>query len=152
MKKNLYIEFIAMCAFVFGCVGCNLAPGSYPYAEIYNLNTNENNLISAIKKFKTANPEYKVPSIVGLIDGRSSDVADHWYHVYFYNKADNEIIYTWIRQLNKEEVSFAFVSINKGLELGNWNRVNKDYQKKENKQKIKKFEEQILDEIKRFLE
>lgn len=152
MRRNLHREIIVICTFIFACFGCNLAPGSYPYAERYQLNTEESKLISAVEKFKSLNPEYEVPHIVGLADGRSADVTDHWYHIYFYNKKDDEIIYTWVRRLNKKEVSFALVSVNNGLELGNWKRVNKDYPNKENKQKIKKFEELILDEIKKLLE
>ena len=39
-------------------VSCNLAPGSYPYAEIYEFQVSESRLISAVEKFKNENPKY----------------------------------------------------------------------------------------------
>ena len=59
---------------------------------------------------------------------------------------DYQIIYTWIRG-NK----FAFISINKGTEIGNWKRINKDLNDSENKEEKKKFEERILNKIKEEL-
>lgn len=147
----MHIVIISSFILVLACIGCNLAPGSYPYAEIYKLNTEESKLISAVEESKVSNPEFNVPYTVGLIDGQSTNITDHWFHIYFYNKDDDEIIYTWVHQINKNEVSFALVSFNKGLKPGNWKRINKGYQNIENKQRIKKFECLILDKIKEKL-
>jgi hypothetical protein len=121
---------------------CEFAPGSYPNAEIYEFNTTEEQLINAIEEFKINNPHFAVPENLRLIDGRSKDKLDHWYHVWFYYEKENQIIYTWTRK-NK----IALVSINSGTVLGNWKDINKDFSSSENKKQKKKFEERILNKI-----
>ena len=55
-----------------------------------------------------------------LKDGRRNE-KDHWYHVYFYYQQENEIVKTWVRS-SESGTTFAFVGINSGLTLGNWER------------------------------
>lgn len=129
-----------------GCISCSLSPGSYPFAERYEINCSESDLILAIEKFKMENPGYKLPSQSQLKDGRR-DENDHWYHVYFYYEKENEIVKTWIRKTSDGTVTFAFVAINEGLTLGKWKNINNDYSKKENKLQKKKFEDLVLNEI-----
>jgi hypothetical protein len=104
----------------------------------------EDKLIDEVTKFKLGNPDFYVPEYIGLIDGRSKNKRDHWYHIWFYLKKENQIIYTWIRG-NK----FALISINEGTELGKWKRINKDFSRKENKEQKAKFEKLILNKIKK---
>ena len=143
MKKMFYLLIASFLAFT----SCNFAPGSYPYAEIYEFEVSEDKLIEATDKFKIDNPDFHVPEYIGLIDGRSKDKTDHWYHIWFYYKKENQIIYTWIRG-NK----IAFISINEGTELGNWKRINKDFSRKENKAQKEKFEKLILNQIKKNIQ
>jgi hypothetical protein len=133
---------------------CNFAPGSYPYAETYELNYSEEEVKTAINKFKQEHSEYIVPKVTvdgvaswDLIDEQSKE-PNHWYGVYFYYKNENKIIYTWTRSAEKGKTTFAFVSINNGLILGNWKRINKDFSRSENEKEKKKFEERILNKIK----
>lgn len=149
MKKMTHVLIISNMLLMFSCISCNLAAGSYPYAEQYNIKNSEFNLVVAINKFKEANPEYKVPVQTQLKDGRRNE-NDHWYHVYFYYKQENEIVKTWVRSTGSE-TTFAFVGLNVGLTLGNWKEINKDYSKKENKLQKEKFERLILNEIKKQL-
>lgn len=142
MKKLLY--FLKMG--ILFLASCNLAPGSYPYAEVYELGASEEKLIEATNKFKTGHPDFMVPEYIGLVDGRSPDNTDHWYHVWFFYKEENKIVYTWIRG-NK----FALISINEGSELGNWKNINKDFTRSGNNQEKRKFEERILNRIKESL-
>lgn len=137
--------------------GYNFAPGSYPYAEEYELDYPEEEVKSAINKFKQENPEYIVPKITvnnhgswDLTDGQSKEPA-HWYSIYFYYKNENRILFTWTRPAEKNKTTFAFVSINDGLNLGNWKRINKDLSRSENKEEKKKFEEWILNKVKENL-
>lgn len=130
-------------------VSCNLSPGSYPNAEIYEFRSNETVIISAVESFKNNNPDYCVPEQTKLKDGKSNDRNDHWYHIYFYYKDKNCIIYTWVRQISKDMTSFAFVSVNEGLNLGNWKDINKDFSHNENKLQKEMFEQRILNEIKK---
>jgi hypothetical protein len=149
MKRIVYFALGIETLILLWSVSCNLAPGSYPNAEIYELKINETELISAIERFKKNNPDYCVPEQTQLKDGKSDDKNDHWYHIYFYYKDKNWIIYTWVRQTNKDITSFAFVSVNEGLILGHWKVINKDYSSKENKLQKELFEKRILNEIKK---
>lgn len=133
---------------MFGCISCSLAPGSYPYAERYEISCSESDLILAIEKFKMENPEFNLPSQAQLKDGRR-DENDHWYHVYFYYESENKIVKTWVRKVSDGTTTFAFVAINDGLTLGKWKDINNGYSKKENKLQKEKFERLILNEIKK---
>lgn len=135
---------------VLGTFACNISAGSYPYVEIYEIDTDEATLIEAIKIFKKNNIEYNVPISTQLSDGRN-DSSDHWYSVYFYYAKENQIIYAWTRPTNKEKTSFALVGINSGLKLGNWRDINKDFSPVENQQQKKMFEDRIVKSIKEIL-
>lgn len=131
------------------------APGSYPYAQTYELNFPEDKVIQLINKFKSDNPEYIVPKVkinnsgsFDLPDERK-DSSDHWYHIYFYLQKENIIIYSWTRPLTKNKTTFAFVSINKGLSIGNWQDINHDLSSSENDKFIQIFETEILNPIKK---
>ena len=128
-------------------IACNFAPGSYPYAEEYEINAPESTLVDAIQEFKKNNPQYIVPDQTQLKDGRNDD-KDYWYHIYFYYPKENQIIYSWTRPAEKGKTTFAFISINDGLALGNWKEINKDFSRSENTEQKKKFEERILNKIK----
>lgn len=140
--KSFVLIFISLLI----SMSCNLAPGSYPYAEEYKFDTNEQNLIRAIRGFKETNPEFQIPESTQLKDGRKAN--DFWFHVYFYYSNENEIVKCWTRAIDKNHTTFAFVGINKGLKLGNWKMINQDYTRSENKMQKKKFEERILNKIK----
>lgn len=137
--------------------GCNFAPGSYPYAQEYELDCPEEKVISAIKTFKQEFPEYIVPRV--SVDGQGSwDLIDEptkdpafWHKFYFYYKSENQIIFTWTRSTEYNKTTFAFVSINDGLNLGNWKNINKDLNHEENEKAKKMFEEKILSKIKEKL-
>ncbi len=143
----------------FIVLSCDFAPGSYPNAEIYVLNYPEEDVKNAIKKFKTDNPEFKVPNVtidmkgdIVLLDEEIGNPKPHWFKFYFYDKKNNEILYTWIRDKDKNNTKFAFISVNKGLDLKKWEIINRDFSRKENKEQLKKFEERILSKVKYYLE
>lgn len=152
MRIKTYSAIVLISMTLLCWSACNFAPGSYPYAEKYKLQVKESELILAVEKFKESNPEYCVPPQAQLKDGKSNDSDDHWYHIYFYYKKENQIIYTWVRQVDRDYTSFAFVSINNGLILGSWKDINKDFSNKENKLQKEKFEQMILNEIKKLIE
>lgn len=143
--------------FLLKTTACNFSPGSYPYAETYELNYAEEEVKSAINKFKQEHSEYIVPKVtidgkasLDLIDGQSKE-PNHWYVVYFYYLKENQILLTWTRPSENGKTTFAFVSVNKGLTLGNWKEINKDFSLAENNEEKKKFEERILNKIKEKL-
>jgi hypothetical protein len=108
-----------------------LSAGSYPYAEGYEINAVDSVLNRVILQFKEENPEFKVPKQLQLRDG-PNDEMDHWSHIYFYYPEENEILYTWTRRISDSKTTFAFVSVNKGLTLGNWLKINHDFDSESN--------------------
>lgn len=131
---------------LFFC-SCDLSPGSYPYAEVYEFDgIKEETLIEAVELFKYENPTYAVPKGLGLIDGRDESKIDHWYHLWFNYSGENQILYAWIRG-----DKFAFVSINQGTSLGNWKSINQDFDDSRNRKEKEKFERLILNEIKKYI-
>lgn len=153
MKKfrlGLILAYFMSISFFY--ISCNFTAGSYPYAEKYLIKTDENSLISSIIDFKKNNPKYNIPNSTRLIDGRSPSKDDYWYHIYFYYPEENQIVYTWIRNENKNETAFALIGINQGLELGKWRTINKDFSRSENAEQKKKFEDRILKKVKEILQ
>lgn len=161
MRGKIIVIIFVSVALSVGFVlwfGCKFAPGSYPYAEEYELNYPEERVKEAIKKFKRDNIEYIVPRVMvngqgtwELLDERTKD-PDLWFKFYFYYKKEDQILYTCIRPVNNQKTTFAFVSINQSLNLGNWKSINKDFSPSENKELKGKFEQRILNEIKKNLE
>lgn len=132
----------------------NFAPGSYSYAEEYELNFSEAEVQNAIESFKFENPEYMVPKITINSNQEEWELMDeptqsppHWHKFYFYYKPEDQIIYTWIRPKGENKTIFAFVSINDGLTIQKWKDINKDFSHSEKKKETKKFEERILNKI-----
>ncbi|WP_264536246.1 hypothetical protein [Flavobacterium sp. N1736] len=135
-----------ICLFIyFVFSSCNLAPGSYPYAEIYEFDVSEEVLIKAVEEFKIDNPKYTLPNQERFIDGKKNK-KDHWFHVWFYYPDRNKIVKSWIRG-NK----IAFVGIGEGMDLRSYKEINKDFGYSENKEEKRMFEEQILKKIKEKL-
>jgi hypothetical protein len=131
---------------VLTVTSCNFAPGSYPYAERYSINTDEASLIKIVEQFKQTHPEYIVPDNCKLIDGRYTE-KEHWYHIYFYYPKENQIVSTWLRSAENGKTTFAFVAVNNGLALGNWKEINKDFNWGDNREQKRIFEERILDKV-----
>jgi hypothetical protein len=112
---------------------------------MYTLPFPEKDVIEAVEAFKARTPESTVP-LENLPDGRKDD-TDYWYHIYFFMSNQQEIVHCWTQPISKTETKFAFVGINRGLRLGNWRLVNKDFKGKENKEVIKRFETIFLNPI-----
>jgi len=146
IKVSIIVLVIVGIILCYLWIGYNFAPGSYPYVETYEINVNDSTLITAIRKFKSDNPQYNVPTQTQLKDG-PRDSNDHWYHIYFYYMKENQIVKTWVRQTDMNKTTFAFVGVNNGLILGNWKFINKDFSRSENKEQKKKFEERILNKL-----
>lgn len=146
MRIKKYIKYLLL-ANIGLFSSCNFAPGSYPYAEIYDFQTDELQLVNAVKEFKRENPTFEVPKQTNLIDGKRNDIDDHWYHVYFYYQDTNQIISTWIRKKDDEVTSLALIAINDGLRLGNWKYLNKDFSDSDNIIQKKKFENSIIKKV-----
>ncbi len=131
-----------------------ISPGSYGNAEKYELEFPEEKVIEAISKLKALDKDIVVPKVTiqntgqwDLNDGKERE-TDYWYKFYFYNKAKNQILYTWTRPSGLNTTTFAFVSLNNGLDIGYWEDINEDLGFFENRKIKKNFEETILKRIK----
>jgi hypothetical protein len=154
MKKIILIILIFLVSILLLLFFAHkFSPGSYVHAEEYVINVNESDLIKVIQNFKKDNPQYIVPEQTQLIDGRRNETGqNHWYHVYFYNQDENKIVKCRTRPIEKGKTTFVFIGINDGLALGNWKMINKDFNRSQNKEEKKKFEEYILNRIKKALD
>ncbi|MEP6711626.1 MAG: hypothetical protein ABJA37_04375 [Ferruginibacter sp.] len=143
--------------FLLKMTACNFGPGSYSYAETYELNYSEEKTKKAINDFKQENPDFLVPKTTIKNQG-SYDLVDepikepsYWYCFYFYYKNENKIILTLTRSVSKDKSLIAFVSINEGLDLGHWKDINKNFSSSQDDKEKRKFEERILNKIKEKL-
>jgi|GEM_PF-1147094 len=133
-----------------------ISAGSYAFSETYNLNYSEAKVIKAIKEFKEQNPIHQVPEV--SISSNSSFVLEDkrsenglWFIVYFYDANKNKILNIAVRG-NETNTNLEFESVNDGLKIGNWKRINLDFSYDENEQLKKRFEESFLNSIKKLLE
>lgn len=155
------------CLIILSAMMCSckwMAAGSYPFVESYNIPLEKNTVVGIITKFKEDNPQLNLPDSVyngdvklNLLDGHKEDenaTGSHWYFFRFYDKEQNQIITTWVRESGKndKEATFALVSIKKDARIGRWQRVNDDLKGKENKAAIARFETLILEPIKQRLQ
>jgi hypothetical protein len=139
MKKMIYLFIL----FVF--TSCDFAPGSYPYAEVYEFDVSEEVLIKAVEEFKSDNPKYALSNQERFIDGKRNE-KDHWYHIWFYYPDRNKVVKSWIRG-NK----IAFVGIGDGMDLSNYKEINKDFARQANTNEKEIFERLILDKINNYI-
>jgi hypothetical protein len=144
-EKYFFLIFVTFLS------GCNLSPGSYPYAEKYEINSKEQDVIKAIETFKNIYPQYKTPEEIGLVDSRGKE-HDHWYHIYFYYPEENQIVYAWTRPIDGKRTTLALISVNEGLTLGNWKDINHDFKKSDNEKQKAIFENRIFNPIRLLLE
>jgi hypothetical protein len=134
------------------------APGSYSYAEHYELNYPEEKVIEAITRLKISDNDLLVPKVTiqgagkwDLEDGKENE-TDFWHTFYFYDKEKNQILYTWTRPSGLNKTTFAFIAINDGLDLEHWKEINDDFGFFENRKIKRKFEDSILRKVKQNLE
>lgn len=158
MKKIITsLKNIVVISVLLKAMACNIAAGSYPYAEVYELDYSEEQVKIAINDFKEEYNDYLVPRVTiknqdaGYLTDKPIGNPSHWHGLYFYYKDENKIIHAWTRSIGKNKTKFGFVGINEGLDLGNWKLINKDFSRSENKAEKKKFEERILNKIKEKL-
>jgi hypothetical protein len=131
-------------------------PASHVHAERYELNYAEGKVIAAINNLKSSDNDLVIPAAAiqdsaqwNLNDGKEK-TFDH-YQVYFYDRVNNRILFTWIKPSGPNQTTFAFVSVNDGLDLKNWKDVNDDFPFFENRKIVNNFEEMILARVKKNL-
>ncbi|PWA06439.1 hypothetical protein [Flavobacterium psychrotolerans] len=136
--------------------------GTDPFAETYELNVSEEEVIKAINALKKQQPDLIPPAylkdVINIEGGRNDAYK---YIVYFYFKKENKVLRTWTRSNKKNGTTLAFVEVNDNLNLKNWEdgmngfgwkTINEDYWFWENRKLKKQFEERIVSKIKIILE
>jgi hypothetical protein len=125
-----------------------LAAGSYPYSQAYKFNVGSDSLIKVISKFKEKNPSYNTPLKTGLVD--SIDNNGTFYNCWIYYRQQNKIAFFVVLGDidDKEKSSIWFVGVNNGLILGQWKRINEDFDRTDNRRAKKDFEEEFLKKLK----
>lgn len=143
-KKYLFIiGGLLLFLFCFYKLGSAFAPGSYPYAEHYELNYPEKSVIEAAEIVREQNVYLHIGE--GWED---KDTTDHWHHIYF--NFHNRMLLTWTRPNGKNSTTFAFVRMQD--ENSEWKNINNDFGYFENRKLKKVLEEEILARIKIELE
>jgi hypothetical protein len=74
---------MAITIFCFYKLGRLFSPGSFPYAEVYEMDISSPLLIGNIKKFRKNNPTFDISSKTGLTDNFIGEGND-WIMCYFY--------------------------------------------------------------------
>lgn len=119
--------------------------GSYPYAQQYKFEVNDPTLIRAIKDFKKDNPNFKVPEDLSLPDSSDS----YRYNFYLYYQDKSQLFHCFLMTADDSKGSSIYLdAVNNGLILGNWKRVNEDYDRDANLKIKKEFRERFLNKLK----
>ena len=169
-KKKIFIGLLGLTLsiFLFYQLGKSFSPGSYPYAESWDLKANESEVIQIITEIKQEHPELIPPG-----ETPSTIEKDSWYFINFYYADTKEIVHTLLSDINSKMSTISFTStaiINKkrkpiidslSIKLNidtsslaedsiivESRTINRDYGYFANKREIIKFEELILDKIK----
>lgn len=144
MKKILVVLILVLLSFyIVYEMARAFSPGLYPNAEMYEINLKDSTLISKIQKFKMSNSVFEVPNKIGLTDGYFGEHKER-FGFYFYLKNENKTIFIWVRALTLSQAQLAFVSVNEGVELGNWKELNNDYDFFETRKERERFENLVL--------
>ncbi|WP_080778179.1 hypothetical protein [Chryseobacterium phocaeense] len=150
MKKYFIINVIYLLS-IFSCKDVNkFSAGSYPYAEVFEISLSEKRVIEKIDSLKTINTELQVPVFewAGNEVSLSDEVQANGYFVfYIFIKERNQIIQFYAKENGKNHTKIGFISIQNGLSLGNWRKINKDLPDKENKQLKEIFKKRIISKI-----
>lgn len=142
-KLIVVVIFIVASVLLVSLFGGLLGAGSYVYSQKYEFNIGRTELINKIEKVKEGNVELNVPSEIELLDGYDDNLNYHFYIYY-----NNNIIHCFVSgDTTTIKSTIYFHAINKGLSIGNWKEVNRDYDRDENLQVKEQFAERFLKKL-----
>lgn len=122
--------------------------GSYPYAETWEVDASETEVIEIIKQIKITHPELQPPYDTALISCRTS----YWNYVTFYFLDTKELVHTWTREAyDTSRTTVALVSFSPVDNPNEQHLINKDYWFFANLKRREKFEKRIINQIKERL-
>jgi hypothetical protein len=138
--------------FINSCSDVNqFSAGSYPYSENYLINQPKDSVIKKIEELKEEFPNYKVPSFIWAgeeITLNDKFLENGYYTFYIFIEEKNQIVHSYIREINSNATIIGIVSVQNGLTLGNWMVINKDLSEEENKEIKYYFEKNVVSKIK----
>lgn len=122
---------------------------SYPFAEHWEIEATEKEVISAIRELGKTNPGFRSPSTDENISSREGDSeGDYWLYIDLYYPDTKELVHSWTRPLtDTTKTTFALVSLEpldnpSGLRL-----INRDFWFLPNRRQIRRFESTFVDKI-----
>jgi len=123
--------------------------GSYPYAEVFEITLPKEDIIHKIDSIKI-NEKLQVPRFEWA--GKETLLQDKtlkngYFVFYIFLKEHNQIIYSYVKEMDSNKARIGLVSVQYGLSLGNWKEVNKDLSEEENRQLKDIFKEKIISKI-----
>ena len=167
--KNSFI-FSTAVIFIFHFFSCNyivlhsplgfMASGSYANAQSWRIGSPENEVITAAKYLKNENLEMLPPHFInenGKEDSLVDSLDTYWYHIYFFDKEEGNIYYSWVWDpyLTNGKTQISFTGIAKydmkTKTIGTYREINNDFKLKENQRIIKRFKELFLLPLKKKL-
>ncbi len=142
-RKNIFILIIGLSFLSFS--GCKkIAAGSYSYAEYYDFELSEEELLSRIHDFKKQYPQYSASDSIYKEYHR-----DNWYWIYFYNPLKNCIYHCRVSDKPLTPVSLVvWVAYSKNGEWrGEYTDVNDGLDKETQKEAQQYLETEILPKL-----
>ena len=131
----------------FAFFGAMIGSGSYGYVEQYKFNANKKQLINAIEDFKTKNKEFIPVAKYGATDSLDSITSQFFGYIYY---SDEDVIVCFFIDNDSNQPNGSCInllSVNEGLHKPEYRLVNKDFDRKENLEIKKKFEERFLNKL-----
>lgn len=151
MTKIFIINVICLLA-ILSCNDINkFSAGSYPYAEVYLINSSQERVINELDSLKKINTELQVPVFkwAGTEVLLSDKIQKNGYFVfYIFIKEKNQIIQSYIGEEDNNHTKIGLISVQNGLSLGNWKQVNKDLSDEETEQIKEIFKKEVISKIK----
>lgn len=146
-KKRLII--ISIVAIIVAWMGFQIydflkfgfGAGSFPHAEVYNLNASEGDVIAAIRELEKENKLHKPPGVEDNISVRdTSNHRDYWRFTNFYFRDSKEVVQAWTRPDDSTSTTFAFYGVD-------YKVINQDLWYIPNALKIRRFRKEIFEPL-----
>jgi len=147
-RQSLLIVSIVIIIFLaIAFFGAMLGSGSYGYAEQYKFDVTKKQLISTIENFKNKNQSFVPPVKYGSIDTLDTLTTKFFISIYFQNEDTIVDFFIDSSPNGTDESYINLVSVNQGLHSPVYKLINKDFDRNENRNLKKEFEERVLNKL-----
>lgn len=123
--------------------------GSYPFAEHWEIEATEQEVISAIRELGRTNPGFRSLDKDENISSREGDgEGDYWLYIDLYYPDTRELVHSWTRPLaDTTKTTFALVSLVSVDNPNDIRLINRDFWFLPNRKQIRRFESTFVDKI-----